>query len=267
MNKNFLMLNFCTEYSSEGNTRKDMRRDSCFSTIFHSEGNGIVQKNKYTIKLYKIGDWLNKKGQNNACLTDRAGIVHHLKILQSVFKFNYRLKEIRNHFILTVTLNGDLIYHKYMLSWVRYLYEYPFNVFLADAHKVKNTTGFKFESIINLFNLVGATSGICEHGTGIHAIGETAWFKALMTIKEIQAKLKELEGGHKQINDIFPVIHAEKGWGAPNKKLKGVTTLEDIDIDNNSLHSSDYWGSEEEFNKRLELYRKNYKILIDYKKK
>ena len=175
--------------------------------------------------------------------------MHHLKILQSVFKFNYRLKEIRNHFILTVTLNGDLIYHKYMLSWVRYLYEYPFNVFLADAHKVKNTTGFKFESIINLFNLVGATSGICEHGTGIHA------------------KLKELEGGHKQINDIFPVIHAEKGWGAPNKKLKGVTTLEDIDIDNNSLHSSDYWGSEEEFNKRLELYRKNYKILIDYKKK
>lgn len=265
MKKNFLMLNFCTEYGSEGNTQKNLYKYACFSTIFYSEGNGIVQKNTYTIKLYKIGDWLNKKRQNNACLTDRAGIVHHLKILQSVFKFSYHLKENEDHFVLTMTLEGDLIYHKYMLSWVRYLYEYPFNVFLADACKLKGIPGFKFESIINLFNLVGATSGICQHGTGIHAIGETAWFKALMTTKEIKAKLKELEGGHKRVNDIFPVLHANGGRGAPDKNaIEGVVTLEEED---NNLHSSDYWDSEEEFNKRLELYKKNYKILTDYKKK
>lgn len=264
MKKNFLMLNFCTEYGSEGNTQKNLRKDACFSTIFYSEGNGIVQKNTYTIKLYKIGDWLNKKRQNNACLTDRAGIVHHLKILQSVFKFSYHLKENEDHFVLTMTLEGDLIYHKYMLSWVRYLYEYPFNVFLADAYKLKGIPGFKFESIISLFNLVGATSGIRQHGTGIHAIGETGWFKALMTTKEIQARLKELEGGHKQINDIFPVLHTNGGWGAPDDVIEGVETLEEED---NNLHSSDYWDSEEEFNKRLELYKKNYKILTDYKKK
>lgn len=264
MKKNFLMLNFCTEYGSEGDTQKELYQDACFSTIFHSEDNGIVQKNKYTIKLYKIGDWLNKKRQNNACMTDRAGIVHHLKILQSVFKFSYHLKEEEDHFTLTITLEGDLIYHKYMLSWVRYLYEYPFNVFLADACKLKGIPGFKFESIINLFNLVGATSGICQHGTGIHAIGETGWFKALMTTKEIQARLKELEGGHKQINDIFPVLYANGGRGAPDDVIEGVETLEEKD---NNLHSSDYWDSEEEFNKRLELYKKNYKILTDYKKK
>lgn len=258
------MLNFCTEYSSEGNTHKALRKDACFSTIFYSEEHGIVQKNKYTIKLYKIGDWLNKKRQNNACLTDRAGIVHHLKILQSVFKFSYHLKENEDHFVLTMTLEGDLIYHKYMLSWVRYLYEYPFNVFLADACKLKEIPGFKFESIINLFNLVGATSGIRQHGTGIHAIGETGWFKALMTTKEIQERLKELCGGHKQINDIFPVLFAQGGYGAPENKIEGVETLEEED---NNLHGSEYWDSEEEFNKRLELYKKNYKILTDYKKK
>jgi len=264
MKKNFLMLNFCTEYSSEGNTEKQMCKDACFSTIFYSERNGIVQKNKYTIKLYKIGDWLNKKRQNNACLTDRAGIVHHLKILQSVFKFSYHLKEHEDHFVLTMTLEGDIIYHKYMLSWVRYLYEYPFNVFLADACKLKEIPEFKFESIINLFNLVGATSGIRQHGTGIHAIGVTGWFKALMTTKEIQEKLKELCGGHKQINDIFPVLFAAGGYGAPENKIEGVETL---DEDDGNLHSSDYWDSEEEFNKRIELYKKNYKILTDYKKK
>ncbi len=258
------MLNFCTEYSSKGNTKKNLKIESCFSKIFYSECNGVFQKNKYTIKLYKIGDWLNKKCQNNACLTNRTGIVHHLKILQSVFKFSYRLKEHEDHFILYITLEGDLIYHKYLLCWIRYLYEYPFNVFLADAYKLKDVPGFKFESIINLFNLVGATSGIYEHGTGIHAIGETSWFKALMTTKEIQAKLKELEGGHKQINDIFPIIHTNGEYGAPENEIEGVETIEEED---SNLHSSDYWESEEEFNKRLELYKKNYKILMDYKKK
>lgn len=253
MKKNFLMLNFCTEYSSEGDTQKPLDKEACFGRIFHSERNGIVQKNKYTIKLYKIGDWLNKKRQNNACLTDRAGIVQHLKILQSVFKCSYHLKEEEDHFLLEITLEGDLIYHKYMLSWVRYLYEYPFNVFLADAHRLKRVPGFKVKSIINLFNLVGATSGIDQHGTDIHAIGATYRFKTLMTTKEIQAGLKKLEGGNKQVNDIFPVLRAEN--------------VETIEEKNNNLHSSDYWASEREFNKRLELYKKNYKILINNKKK
>lgn len=264
MKKNFLMLNFCTEYASEGNTNKGLRKDLCFGTIFHSEGNGIVQKNKYTLKLYKMGDWLNKKRQNNACLADRAGIVHHLKILQSVFKFSYHLKENEDHFVITMTLDGDLIYHKYMLSWVRYLYEYPFNVFLADAWRLKNVPEFKFESVINLFNLVGSTSGIYEHGTGIHAIGETGWFKALMTTKEIQARLKELHGGHTRVNDIFPVLYAEHGWDAPEKKIEGVVTIKNED---DNLKCSEYWESEEEFNKRVELYKTNYKILTNYKKK
>lgn len=256
------MLSFCTEYSSDGNTKKTLGIDSCFSTVFHSINNGIIQKNKYIIKLYKMGDWLNKKRQNNACLVDRAGIVRHLKVLQLVFKFSYHIKEKEDHFVLIITFEGDIIYHKYLLSWIRYLYEYPFNVFLVDAYKLKEIPGFKFESIINLFNLVGATSGICQHGTSIHAIGETNWFKALMTTKEIQAKLKELEGGITNINDIFPVVYAKKYW--VYNKVKGIKVLKE---DNNSLHSSDYWDSIEEFNKRLKLYKKNYKILTDYKKK
>lgn len=263
MRKNFLMLNFCTEYSSEGNTEKHMRKAACFGEIFHSKRNGVIQRNKYTIKLYKLGDFLNKKRQNNACLTDRAGIVRHLRILKSVFKFSYNLKENEDHFILIITLHRDLIYHKYMLSWVRYLYEFPFNVFLTDAYKLKNKQGFKAESVINLFNLVGATSGIYQHGIDIHAIGETNKFKALMTTKEIQKTLTDLCGGNTYINDVFPIIYHDKRNDEINK-VKGLKTLEE---EHDNLHSSDYWESEEEFNKRVELYKENYKILTNYKKK
>lgn len=253
MNKNFVMLNFCTEYSSQGNTKKNMCQDACFSTVFYSERNGIKQKNIYTVKLYKMGDFLNKKRQNNACLTDRAGVVHHLKVLQSVFKFAYRLKEHDDHFLLKITLDGDLIYHKYMLTWVRYLYEYPFNVFLADAIKLKQLPRFRFESIINLFNIVGATSGIRMHGTGIHAIGETADFKELLTTKQIQERLKALEGGNRRINDIFKYLDYDK-----NMIYLG---------DPEELKCSEYWESEEEFKKRVHFYQENYKNIKNKNKK
>lgn len=250
MNNNFLMLNFCTEYSSEGSTYKKMSRDACFSTIFHSvlNGRGIIQENKYTLVLYKPGDFLNKKKQNNACFTDRKGIVKHIRVLKSFFPLKYRLKEREDSFKIVLILKGDIIYHKFLLCWVRYLYEYPFNVFLAEANKLKNIPEFKFKSIINLFNLVGATSSVYDFGTNIHAIGEIHYFKHFMTVKEIKDKLNKLKGGKSGVNDIFKIV----------REIKDLKTLKEED---KTLHSSKYWDSEEEFNNRLELYKENYKII------
>lgn len=246
MNNNFLMLNFCSEYSSEGDTYKKMKKEACFSTVFNS--NEVIQENKYTIVLYKPGDFLNKKKQNNACLTDRKGIVKHIRVLKSFFPFKYSLKEKKDRFEIVLILKGDIIYHKFLLCWVRYLYEYPFNVFLTEANKLKNIPEFKFKSIINLFNLVGATSSIYDFGTSIHAIGETRYFKHFMTIKEIKDKLNKLKGGKSRVNEIFKTLLKEEG-------------LKSLKVDDKTLHSSEYWDSEEEFNNRLELYKENYKII------
>lgn len=252
MKKNFVMLNFCTEYSSEGSTHKRMDRDACFGPVFHSKG---ILNNKYHIKIYKLGDFLNKKNQNNACLTDKKGIINHLRILKSLFKFNYKLKEERDYFMLTLSLNADVMYHKYLLCWVRYLYEYPFNVFLSDTNKLKKLPDFKFESVINLFNLVGATSCITDHGTQIHAIGETHLFKKLLTTYEIIKSIdKEIAEDRKWINEVFPVV-----------RDKEFLTLDEDDDSN--LHCLEYWESEKEFNDRLKVYKHNYKILKNNKKK
>jgi hypothetical protein len=250
MEKNFAFTNFCTIYSSKGNTPNNLRERACFSDIFYSEYNGVVQKNTYEVTLYKLGDTLNKERKNNACLLDKRGIIRHLKILQSVFKFSWHLKEDGDDkYILTLTLDGDLIYHKYLLTWVRYLYEFPFNVFLLDAINLKKLPEFKFESIINLFNVAGATSGINRHGCDIHAIGATYTFKQLYTIKETKSSLKSLEGGHTRLNNTFLYVEDEDNLKQFNKTLK------------DNVDSLEFWSSDEWFTKRLPLYKENYKIL------
>lgn len=248
MKYNFTMLNFCTEYSSLGTINRKMKRGACFGTVFQNPKH--THLNTYIIKLHKLGTTLSRDKYNNACLADKCGIRNHLRIVKSIFKFNYRIKETDNFFYIKVKLCGNIIYHKYLLTWIRYLYEYPFNIFLMEAHKLKQLPKYKFESIINLFNLVGATSHIDDWGCSIHAIGNIRLFKELLTIEEIKEALKRERNGY--INSIFP--------GLEDGNL--CTLKEDFD----TLHSLDYWESEEKFKARIGIYNKNYNILKNKKK-
>lgn len=244
------MLNFCTKYKSEGSTNHLFREEACFDAIFRSaHQNGVIQTNTYTIRLYKFGDKLLANKQNNACLTDKAGIIKHLRILKSLFKFKYKIIEKENYFDLVIILSGHLIYHKYLLTWVRYLYEYPFNVFLMDANKLSKLPEFKFESIINLFNLIGVTSGIRDNGVSIHSIVDTSYPQQLQTIKALQDKLKEKVGEEEWLNDLF------------DTQLEIANELLTLPVSSKMKHSSDYWNSENQFEARLIIYKKNYKIL------
>ena len=75
-----------------------------------------------------------------------------------------------------------------------------------------------------------------------------------MTIKEIKDSLKDLEY-NPMLNNTFPNIEEE------------IRQLSRTCIkDQKTLHSSDYWKSDEEFDLRLENYKFNYKILKNYKK-
>lgn len=241
---NFSFLNFCTIYSSKGYIKKPLREDACFSTVFKRLPINKVVTNTYTIRLFK-GNTQIEKNNNNSCFVDRRGIVNHLRVLKALFPFNYKLKEAKRFFNLTVTLKASNIYHKYLLSWIRYLYEYPYNMFLLDVHRLKKISKFKYESIINLFNLVGATSDINDHGTRIHAIGEIPEFKKLTSSSEIKAIL---DNNPNKLNNIFKTIN----------NIKGLKRLQD---DYDDLHTSEYWESEEKFQERLDIYISNYKKL------
>lgn len=247
MDRAFLMLNFCTEYSSEGSIKKDLGVEYCFSTIFKQSG---LLSNTYTIKLYKLGDRLYNEKSNNVCLTNRGGIVKHLKLLRSVVNFSYRLKETNEYYILKLKISGSVIFHKYALAWVRYLYEFPFNVFLYDANRLKELPEFKGNSVFNLFNMIAATSHIDDHGTYIHSIGGVTDFKYFVTINTLKGRLSSNNYLEYLVTSIPPDIE-----------------ISYLDSSFNTLHSLDYWMSDIYFNKRVKRYRFNYRKLKELQDK
>lgn len=245
---NFKFLNFCTIYGSTGSIEKETKREYCFSTIFYQGPNKL--KNDYTIEIY----WDKYKDEyDNNCLLTTEQLVTHINEIKKLKSFDHTLEKHENKYVLKLHLTGPRMYHKVILSWLRYSYEWPFNVALYEAFKLKETRGFKQENLFNLFNLVGASMNYRKHGTDIHAIGEFDRFKQLINYKEFKTLVKEayINKPKGQINYIVPVLNRyDKDWKY-------------IEHNNKNLLSTEFW--EKDFEKRLDIYKHNYKILKENK--
>lgn len=197
----FKFPSYCTEYSCEGSIKKAMRREACFSFVF----NKAVDDSDVTYKviLYKGTDLIGKEHKNNACLFTKKEISNHLKQAQSIYPFEFKVKEVPNYagtypvYKVTLKVHGvPGTFHKYILTWLRYMYEYPYNVLLLDAYKLKKDPVFRFWSIANLFNLV--LSCYCGDSPDIHQIAQNRVSKT-MKVKELREKIKEV----KRLNYIY----------------------------------------------------------------
>lgn len=253
MDKQFVFLNFHTEYSSKGTVNKPMRREYCFSTIFYDQAE---QDNSYRIRFYKELNGVNDGAKNNACFLTKDELFDFISIAKRIHDFDLKIEDENDMFVVCIKLNAPRIVHRYILSWVRYAYEFPFNMYLADAIRLKNTMGFRREDIFNLYNLVSASSGYYWHGDSIHAIGNSNDIRPFFSVEEQIKRVNEYNATG-EINYIFPTINI--------KEFNRMTSL--IDNYENKIECLDFWNDKKEFKNRLAIYRKNRDLIKKHKVK
>lgn len=248
--KEFAFINYNTEYSCTGDFSKKMGTDACFSKAFRYTDSVDNVNEKYEIILYKGIDFIKKTKGSNACLFTRKQIKNHLKQAQGVFPFKFRIQELKNwnkkYKVFKITLILEEVpgsFHKYLLTWVRYLYEYPYNVILHDALQLKKESCFRFTSISNLFNLV---LGCFKDSPGeIHQIARNQISKPInkKALKDTLTKISRL-------NIIYDELSKKKKT-IKNKYLGF------------SQNDIEYWQNEEIFeNFRKPVYLEMYNKLI-----
>lgn len=197
--KEFRCLSYHTEYSCSGTYNLKMGARICFANVFN-----MVNDNsniKYKIRLYPGIDFCKKSSLSNACLFSKQEIRNHLLQLKALYPFSYRVSDEMkgDDKIIVIHLhlkNVPAIFHKYILTWVRYLYEYPYNVILKDSYRLRKDSRFRFQSISSLFNIV-ACCQVCYVGEG-HSIREDHVHTPIT-----KAELKERIGEVKCLNDIY----------------------------------------------------------------
>lgn len=135
--REFKYLDYWTEYACKGIIQRQMQGSACFMEIFNSFSNRDIINEQYKIKVYKGVEKVNEH-KSNACFLEPLQIKNHLKQIKSLFPFKFHIRLYRNYYIIYLKLhNQPGIYHKYLLTWLRYIYEFPYNVLLLDALKLK----------------------------------------------------------------------------------------------------------------------------------
>lgn len=253
----FRFANYSTKYSLliNGETKVPMRSYACFRDAFIllSRENAPQRITaEYEIILHVGCDWGKINNKSNACLLSRKDLRQHLDQIKDIIPFTYKIKSDRGDepkFILNVKVTkGTCIQHKYMLSWIRYAYEYPYNVMLLESRKLRWEKEFRFETGYNLFNLVAQCFDLWGGGHSIAYRNKVDFMKKPSLIRKI-SNMSRLNS----LNNIFECSYNGRVAMIPTvSERKPPLSTKDIE----------FWTDNELYMKeRLPIYKKRLKIL------
>lgn len=258
----FKYQNYFAHYTSKGtNNIRSSKNEVCFAQIFRYD-NKKVQDNIYHVYVYPGTKMLQEYNKDNNCLLSQEELSHHLSIIKQIMPFTYRItsKTVKYNgapikcFVVMMHVKGYNIKHRFILTWLRYAYEFPYNIITKEAYKVRREPGFKSISIFNLIQLIGESSAL--GGFGGHAVSSFSLFHNLISNKALTAYLNN--SNNIILNGILSDIDVLK-LKDRNTKFKTIYAEERFTLE--------YWESEIEYKNRLEIYKHNYEIKKRYGKK
>ena len=255
---NYLNLHTVYKCSGEFSESTGYDGDYCFRKIFHNkEGLGDREiTEKYVITTYKGIYYLVTSKNNNACIFSPEEIRKHLEIAKTeIHPFKYQIEETRvclgsrNYpaYKVTLDITGKFLYHKCILTWFRYLYEYPSNLIMKDAYRLKaSCPSLKFINMLDLYNLVAS----CYPYNDYKSDQTLSWGGKFMTIKQFKNRLKELEPQGTE-NDVLSKIYG--------RRISAQTRISSLPNCSNLHYDFEYWTGDEYFEERKALYLNEFK--------
>ena len=203
-------------HSPEKQKKYNIIEGVCFSNAFERDC-----KSKY-YELYILkGDADLKQYNSNYCFWNKQEIKNHLRQIPKFCKFRYTVNDCvykkASAYRLNFYIDSDnRLVHKYILTWIRSLFEWPFNLCLLHARELHKLPEFKFESIVNLYNVVTTVYrlDIRDH---IHNFGANS-----LSIKK--SEIIKSVGKENRVNKVFPLYNGNKE--IPTRPL--VENFEDI---------------------------------------
>lgn len=160
----FEYINYSTIYQASGDLifeNKNLEGEACFSYIFRNVRNNKKQHIIYSIYISTDPDFIQENRENNLCILTEEQIIFHISYLRFISSFKYKItkKFIDDYsgFRIDLDLNAIGSVHKMFLTWIRYLYEFPYNLVLYDSFKLRKEKRFIEKSnYLNIVNFVTA---------------------------------------------------------------------------------------------------------------
>ena len=230
-----------------------MQKDGapCFAAVFNSVKNEaeynirictdpailLARKSNYCpLSITDVIAWLDYI----CSIVDAKYLIHYDTMSFRYYnKDHYETRQFPCYNLYFHIHKGNNKKHKFALTAIRYLYEYPMNVILGEAFRLQYIEQFRNETLLNLHNLISCTFDGTRGPWG-HGHSFTGNSK-LISDDELKKKLTT----NGSLNSMFD----------PADCFNDMTVMR-------YEYMLDYWESEDRFNKkRLPIYIHNYELL------
>jgi len=252
MDNTFSFLNLCSIYKTEGYANYELGTYPCFARTLNRWQNHRVDNVRqvhYEIYLMKGLDSIKANKKNNACLLNKKEIEDWLKIAKTYHPFKYKLESSSYNmdggkeyeaWKLHIDMVGNYTQHKWILTSLRGFYEYPFNMWFIDAHRLRATDPQKFrgESILNIMEAI-ISSFPNSYQSDQSLLLPNRQFHSKNYVK------KKIGEGIQYITKIYD----EKTTGDFERIAEPGASC---------LLSFDWWMNEKTFAERAKIYHENY---------
>ncbi len=265
------MSNIVTyNYSGSGAPSSTYSASACLSNgcVYHKDDNIKSGDAHYFINLRKDYSWIAAGGAF-WCPFTLDQIIETLNEITKEFPFEFTVNETKAYYKihLKVKMSLNKKEHFYILTRVRYLYEFPQSALYFDAYRLRDLPEFSNWSLQDLYTLVVSSIPVVnsdpEKGI-IGNSGRSAWYSeyhsipknSVQDISSLPSKL-DLESLPSKVkmsalNNLYGVIHKTP-----------VKIPYDVDL----FNSVKYWELQEGFNLRLAYYRENSNLYTTNKMK
>ena len=251
-------VSYYTRYRAKGdrNVKLDYSH-ACFAEILNR---GVIKKQYYEIYICTDLQFVKDTNYSNYCLLPKTELIDHIHQARRLFKFEYSVEDNpfeyreKKYSGFLVKLNIDLphFYHRYLLTWIRYAYEFPFNIILFEARRLKKLV-IQRETVSNLFIVVSRV--VYNAGAGFSSGHSISTYRSLL-LKETSLKARLLNmagnsGSIGRLNDIYPNTNDRELF------------REEAQSENRNY--VDYWTDFDAFVKRIPKYMEHYNRLVLHK--
>lgn len=214
----------------------------CFRKVFDffSGKNGIY-KGIYTLKCRKYFQTFS----GNYCVLDKKHIFKVIRYMRNSLNISVKFKDTANEYVFTFEIIGKPIKHKWILTFSRVFYEWPYNEMAQDVFRIRENKflgdiNITHKSFLELYNLV-FTSYREYFGA------EQSLFYGICFNLDSKSLEKNFNSKIKYVQDVCP-----KGLGLAILKLTIGNDYRNVDLD-------------ETFDKRMEIYSNNFKKIKQFK--
>lgn len=264
-------LNYHTDFTSEGTIKKEESVTACFAPVLKT-GYDIMD-NTYNIKMLKQPLY----SRDNFLYFSKEEIEKYMKYIKEIYdNFEWEIKDEDEALFLTIKINDKHFYHTFVLTFIRYLYEFHYAIMLNDALKLKETFRFRNLNILSLMSLVRD----CWPKIRYHTSSDMSHFNSgycdILSNKEVKDRIEILSSDYKYITRDHYWLGEKKSY--KYFLMRGITEiLPVIDDDEETIKIRPYIEDyndfltkerieslESGFVERYKIYRKYYKIIKNY---